>query len=113
MTQTINIADDFTRYPGGRYTDDGPGNGTDFREKFLVPVLENNEKAIIVLDGSAGYPSSFLDEAFAGLVRVHSYNADKVLDSFVLKADEPGFSRFVELIKKYVRSATPANASHA
>ncbi|WP_152492624.1 STAS-like domain-containing protein [Roseovarius sp. THAF27] len=105
MTRTINIAEDFTRYPGGRYPRDGEGNGTDFRDRFLVPILKDHDKAVIILDGAAGYPSSFLDEAFAGLVRNEGFSADVVLASFELVAKEPGFNRVIEMISRYVREA--------
>ncbi|MFC3168710.1 STAS-like domain-containing protein [Paracoccus fontiphilus] len=105
MARTINIAEQYTRFPGGRYPQDGDGNGTDFRIRFLLPVLEQHEQATVILDGAAGYPSSFLDEAFAGLVRNHGYSKDEVLAAFKFVADEPSFRPFVGLIAKYVREA--------
>lgn len=104
--KVIRIAEDFSRYPGGRYPDDGPGNGTAFRESFLVPVLDRGEKAQIVLDGAQGYPSSFLEEAFGGLVRI-GYSREKVLETFEVVANQPGYSRFIPAIKKYVMEAEP------
>ena len=63
---------DFTEYPGPRYKEQGESSG----EEFYVKVL--NEKfytcykedclLVIYLDGTAGYPSSFLDEAFGELI---------------------------------------------
>ena len=105
MTMTINIAKDYSRFPSGRYPEDGDGNATTFREKFLVPVLENDDRAIIVLDGAGGYPASFLDEAFAGLVKKEGYPAKKVLKSFDFRATEPGFGLFVYTIKAYLDAA--------
>lgn len=105
MSLVINIATDYSRFPGGRYPEDGSGNGTDFREHFLVPVLEGKQHATIVLDGAVGYPSSFLDEAFAGLVRVKGFSADQVLKAFDFKAEQPAFRPFIALIRDYVRSA--------
>lgn len=107
MTTSINIARDYSRYPGGRYPQDGAGNGTTFREDFLLPIVRRGETADIVLDGAAGYPSSFLDEAFAGLVRKHGFTPDQVLGAFRFVATQPGFGRFVPLIETFVRSATP------
>ena len=66
----INIARDFGRYPAGRYLADGPYSGQAFREKLLVPALRGNDKIVdIELDGARGLASSFLEEAFGGLVR--------------------------------------------
>ena len=80
--KTINIAKDYTPYPGGRYPEDGSGNGEDFREKHLIPVFNNQESAIIELDGVVGYPSSFLEEAFGGLVRKHNIQPERILGTF-------------------------------
>lgn len=107
MKKTINIAKEYTRFPGGRYPQDGKGNGTDFRKKFLVPVLKEQSHALIVLDGAAGYPSSFLEEAFGGLVREEGYTAVQVLESFEFQATDSGFFRFPEMIREYIRSAIP------
>lgn len=35
----INIRENFSRYPAGRYRADGPYNGEKFREELLVPAL--------------------------------------------------------------------------
>lgn len=69
-TVTINIASQFSRYPAGRYETDGPYSGESFRENFLIPNLKKpNTRIIVQLDGARGLASSFLEEAFGGLVR--------------------------------------------
>lgn len=114
MTTTIDIAKDFARFPRGRYPADGDGNATSFRKKFLLPVLEKDDRATIVLDGTGGYASSFLDEAFGGLVRKEGYSAKKVLSTFEFRAEELGFRRFVDLIRMYVeRAAEEKNKSES
>lgn len=113
MTRTINIATDYTPYPGGRYPKDGDGNGTTFRQRFLEPVMERGEHVKIVLDGAEGYPSSFLEEAFGGLVREKGYSADRVLSTFEFVANQPGFARFVSLIEEFVRSARTSPSGRA
>jgi hypothetical protein len=66
----INIAKDFARYPFGRYRTDGPYSGQRFREDFLAPALRRDTAEItVVLDGAIGMGSSFLEEAFGGLIR--------------------------------------------
>ncbi len=67
--QTIDIARDFTRFPAGRFRKDGHFSGERFRDELLVPRLERGERVMIRLDGTIGYGSSFLEEAFGGLVR--------------------------------------------
>jgi hypothetical protein len=58
---------------GGRHISDGPFSGEQFRDRFLVPALtraaKTSDKVVVILDGTR-YLSSFLDEAFGGLVRV-------------------------------------------
>ena len=100
MTTTIDIAQDFSRFPRGLTPKDGPDNATTFRQQHLVPVLENNDRAIVVLDGVGGYFASFLDEAFGGLVRKEGYLTKKVFDSFEFRATKLGYGMFVRLIKK-------------
>ena len=69
----INIARDFSKYPGCRYKRDCLYSGEAFRDDLLWPILENaiknGDKVEVDLDGVAGFSASFLDEAFAGLVR--------------------------------------------
>src|SRR5262245_24725002 len=67
----INIAKDYSRYPAGRFRTDGPYSGERFREDVLVPALQRTNIVQVELDGTAGYGSSFLEEAFGGLVRQH------------------------------------------
>lgn len=73
MNQTIRIATNFTKYPGPRYRKDGPFSGEQFREEMLSDALKGaiNSGGVltVVLDGVAGYGSSFLEESFGGLVR--------------------------------------------
>jgi len=69
----ISIAKDFSRFPVGRYYKDGPWPGQKFREELLVPALNRCDVVTVDLDGTMGLGSSFLEEAFAGLVRVHKF----------------------------------------
>lgn len=65
----INIPEDFTRYPAGRYIADGSFSGQRFRDELLVPALRQADQVEVHLDGALGYGSSFLEEAFGGLIR--------------------------------------------
>lgn len=69
MTAVINIANEFSKFPAGRYLTDGPHSGQAFREKLLVPNLKDENHVTVELDGVIGYGSSFLEEAFGGLIR--------------------------------------------
>lgn len=76
MKKTIVIAKDFSRSPSGRYhPDDGPFSGQRFRDEFLYPALLVDEVEVN-LDGVLTLGSSFLDEAFGGLVREKKLSVD-------------------------------------
>lgn len=58
----------FTRYPGGRFRQEGQYSGEEFREDILKPALVTYDTIVLNLNGANGFPSSFIDEAFGGLV---------------------------------------------
>lgn len=66
---TISVANDFSPVPAGRHREDGPFPGETFRDELLLPALKNFEDVAVDLDGTEGYGSSFLEEAFGGLIR--------------------------------------------
>ena len=66
---TIRIATDFSRFPAGRYLSDGPYSGEGFMREKLIPALQNGGKVQIILDGTMGYGSSFLEEDFGYVVQ--------------------------------------------
>lgn len=70
---TINIARDFSRYPAGRYMKHGSATGQGFRVNHLVPALKKNIYVIVEMDGIISCGSSFLEEAFGGLVREENF----------------------------------------
>ena len=63
----------FEGTPGGRFKSEGDFSGEDFRDSILIPkyleAVKQNQLLCINLDGGYGYGSSFLEEAFGGLVR--------------------------------------------
>jgi hypothetical protein len=69
----LNIARDFTPIPGPRFRTEGERSGQEFREDLLRPRFLDAQRAggvlHIDLDGTVGYPTSFLEEAFGGLAR--------------------------------------------
>lgn len=97
----IDIAKDFTLFPGGRYISDGDYSGEEFRNKFLVPALKSNEIIDIYLDGTRGYGSSFLEEAFGGLVRLH-FNPEMLRERLNLITSRPALK---EEILDYIQQA--------
>ena len=85
---TIHIASQWSKAPTGRDRSDGPSNGTDFRNKFLVPNIPIYSRIHIDLDGTDGYGSSFLDEAFAGLIRAGALTKGEFLNQFTFKSNQ-------------------------
>jgi hypothetical protein len=62
------------------YYEDGPFPGQKFREEILMPALKANAKVLVDIDGTRGFGSSFLEEAFGGLVRVHHFSVKTLMD---------------------------------
>ena len=64
----INIAKDFSKTTGFRTYDDGPNSGLEFFDKLLKTkfqeAIQTSVKLKVILDGTEGYTSSFLNEAF-------------------------------------------------
>lgn len=67
--KTINIAKDYSESPSGRHPVDGEYNGETFRDYLLIPALQEADRVCVEIDGPLGYPSSFSEEAFGGLIR--------------------------------------------
>ena len=104
---TISVARDFSRTPGPRRREDGPHSGQKFLDEVLRPAFQAAIAARTVLhvdlDGCAGFPTSFLEEAFGGLAR--EFGADIVLKGLSFTSfDEP---LIVEEIHTYIREARP------
>jgi hypothetical protein len=100
---TINISEDFSETPGARHRTDGDFSGQEFFEDILeikFNSLKKNEILIIDLDGTDGYATSFLDEAFGGLAR--KYNKDVVLKKLKFISNEEPF--LIDEIKSYINA---------
>jgi hypothetical protein len=103
--QLMKISKDFTTTPGARYYEDGPFSGQEFFDKKLdsafQTAISKKEKLIVDLDGTEGYATSFLDEAFRRLSL--KYGKDLVLNNLnFISNEEPDW---IDEIKKYIRNA--------
>ena len=109
MVKTYSIAEDFSKTPGGRFRKHGPYSGEAFREDVLCGLLQNaieaEDKLIIVLDGTAGYGSSFLEEAFGGLVRLGFFDRETVNRHLELQVSDPLYETYRISTIKYVNDA--------
>lgn len=99
---TIDIRRDFSRWPGGRTPLDGSFSGEKFRKKHLIRPLKKGKTVRVIFDDEYGYGSSFLEEAFGGLIRNHGFEASAVLDKLIIEANDKAI---VFAIESYVRDA--------
>ena len=97
----IVVARDFTLYPSGRYASDGPWSGEIFRKKHLGPALLDNDIVTVVLDGVMGYGSSFLEEAFGGLVRDGLIRSMSEFDEKIVLVSES--TALITEIREYIQ----------
>ena len=87
-TTNINVAQDFSKYPAGRFYNDGPYPGAKFRDELLSPALRESDEVTVTLSGVMGYGSSFLEEAFGGLVRLKGFSAATLRKKLRLEGDK-------------------------
>lgn len=101
MEHIINILKDFTATPGSRYMSDGDYSGEEFRKTFIEPLFkdpEDKSKISIILDGTEGYATSFLEEAFGGLAR--QFGKQRCLDRLEFISEEDKL--LIDEIKNYI-----------
>lgn len=101
----IKICNDFSNIPGGRYISEGDYSGELFRETILVQkyqeALKENTELEIDFDGCYGFGTSFLEEAFGGMVRIHHEHGMLNRIRLISTEDET----IPENIIKYVKEA--------
>lgn len=96
---------DFTNTPGARYKTDGDFSGEWFLFDILLPkfevALKEKKKLLVDLDGTQGYATSFLEEAFGGLSR--KYGVRDVINTLQFKSDDE--PELCEEIVEYIKNA--------
>lgn len=104
----FSIARDFSPNPGPRYARQGAHSGESLRRR-LVAMLDSKPDTIVIdLDGTRGIGSSFLDEAFGGLVRSEKKAKDDLLRRFKFRSlIDPSY---IEDIVDSISKAEPAHA---
>lgn len=105
----INIARDFSDVPSGRRRIDGPASGEAFREDILKGVLQNHKRVVVELDGTEGYGSSFLEEAFGGLIRKKYISKKNFRDRLVIEAKNDAYKHYQSAAYRYIEKAEPEN----
>lgn len=106
----IKLAE-FSRFPSGRDADDGDFNGEKYREKILRPAvekaIEENLKIVVSLEGVLNFGSSFLEEAFGGLVRKKIIKKDKLTSILIVTPNEAPYDRYKNIIFTHIQDAIP------
>lgn len=97
--RVLNIAKEFSEYPGPRYIQQGESSGEEFYVNLLNPTfaecLNESKQLELNLDSSAGYATSFLDEALGELV--FDFSEKVVREKLVIKSEEePEWISFME-----------------
>lgn len=106
----FSIAREFSPNPGPRFIRQGKFSGEALRRK-LMEVLAGPEDTIVVdLDGTKGIGSSFLDEAFGGLIRSERKSKDDILRRFKFRSSlDPSY---IDTIHDSIERATPDGTVH-
>lgn len=114
----LRVADRFTRSPGGRYRVGGPHSGEAFREAILLPALDRafdiDDVVVVNFDGVVGTPTSFLEEAFGGVLRARpQWSLQSVRKHLRIEApNSPRLSRFMRLAEMYMEQEFQRRSQH-
>lgn len=107
MLQLLKVSTDFSDIPGPRYIREGLYSGEDFRERLLLPRLrgciDKGDILQIDLDGTQGYGTSFLEEAFGGLIRESHLSESDILSHVCFISEEEPY--LIDDIKEYLKDA--------
>ncbi len=85
-TVVFSIAKDFSPHPGPRFARQGANSGEALRQRLTKILKDHPSKLVIDLDGTKGIGSSFLDEAFGGLVRSEHMSKNDLLKRFEFRS---------------------------
>ena len=113
MVMTYSIAEEFSKTPGGRFRRHGPYSGEEFRDDVLCGLLRSaigsGDTLAIILDGTHGYGSSFLEEAFGGLIRLGLFDREQVGEHLEIRAQDPLYETYRLSANQYMEDARPPN----
>ncbi len=103
----FRIASDFSQTPGPRFIVEGDYSGEQFREDCLrglmTRAIEEDKNVQIDLDGAAGYATSFLEEAFGGLIRENGFQLADIRKHLKITSKEEPY--LIDDIRLYMEDA--------
>lgn len=105
MSVYLNVARDFYKRPAARNIVDGEYSGELFRDilkQKIDEALSKNEKLEVDFSEVTMAGSSFLDEAFGGMVRQKKITADDFINLLIIKTKKDSWR--VEILS-YIRDA--------
>lgn len=108
-TVDIDIGHDFSDVPSGRFPEDGDFNGQRFRKEFLVPALRSADRVRVNIDHTEGYGSSFLEEAFGGLIRWEGFSKAELDSLLIIISEQSRTLRYKRKIEQYLEKASPSS----
>lgn len=96
--RTISVLEHFSEFPALRHCNISDESGEKFYHKVLNKAFkeayENDDKLTVNLDATAGYASSFLDEAFGNLV--YDFTLDVVKSRIeIVSIQEPHWKEMI------------------
>ncbi len=104
----FSIARNFSLNPGPRKIRQGANSGEALRKRLAGFLAGASGKVMIELDGTKGMGSSFLDEAFGGLVTYEGMDAKQLLRRLIFRSlVDPSY---VEEIRESITRAEPGHA---
>mgnify|MGYP003604053199 CR=1 FL=1 len=98
MQEILIKVTDFTEYPDVRYKEQDENSGEQYYYDVIKPnftkALSENKILVVDLDNTAGYASSFLDEAFGNLV--YDFDFEKIKPHLkIISTQEPDWIEII------------------
>jgi len=84
----LSVARDLSRFPAGRFKKEhGIHSGEAFKE-LIAKKLQENDTVTVLLNDTMGFGSSWIEEAFGGLVRDNIFSASDLHKKLTIEADD-------------------------
>ncbi len=91
MKTEFSIAREFTTTPSARKVSEGKYSGSELRailSPLIRDAIRSKQHFTVILDGTAGYGTSFLEEVFGGLVRDEHFNKNDLKSYLIIISEE-------------------------